>query len=108
MAITLTQGDQIDLNLICKNHDLTGATLTTTFRRKDGRDLVIASGQHTVNADQTTNRGAFVLELTADDTAEMADGTNLDMITKVTQGSTVIHFHGTDILTVKKSSLRRG
>jgi hypothetical protein len=103
--ISITQGDALPLTLICKNHDLTGATVTTIFPGKNGHDVVIPSGQHAVDADQTANKGKVVCTVTATDTVKILDGDGQNMITKVVQSGTTIHFHGQGILTVRKPTL---
>lgn len=103
--ITLTQGDAVTVTLTCPGLDLTGAVLTTNFRT-DAADVVIPNVQHTIDPDQSANKGKFTLALQASDTNQMAIGTELSIITTVTQGPSVIHFHGKKILTVKKATLR--
>lgn len=104
--ITLTQGDAIPLTLTCTGLDLTGATITTRFKTAEETDVVIPNSQHTPDADQSANRGKFVVALTATNTNQMVEGTELSIITTITQGSSIIHFHGKKILTVKKATLR--
>jgi hypothetical protein len=103
--ITLTQTDALVLTLTCTNHDLTGAVLQTHFKTASGADLIIPSGQHTVDPDQVSNKGKFTVSLLTTDTAQMAVGTQLNFLTKVTQGGSIVHFHGRKLLNVKKSTL---
>lgn len=103
--IVFSQGDKLSLVLTCTGHDLTGATITTIFKSTTGADVIIPAGQHTIDADQVTNKGKFSVALTALDTAGIASGNSQSVIAKIVQASTTIHFHGTGILTVKKSTL---
>jgi hypothetical protein len=105
--IIFTQGDALSLTLVCKDHDITGATVTTIFRGKNDHDVIIPNSQHTIDADQTANKGKVVCALTEANTKAVADGDGLDIITKVVQGSAIVHFHGKGILTVRKSTLVR-
>src|ERR1041385_7516708 len=104
MGIVFTQGDQITLHLKARNQDLTGASLTTVFKKTDGTDLSIANSAHTIDSDQIANKGKFTLALAEADTQQILAEDGGSMLTKVVQGSDIIHFHGKGILTVKKAS----
>jgi hypothetical protein len=108
MSIVITQGDALSITLTCTGMDLTGATITTRFKAADpdSGDIVIANSAHTPDADQVTHLGKVVVALSAAETALMAIGTEQEIITKVVQGASVVHFHGKRILTVKKATLR--
>jgi uncharacterized protein (DUF4213/DUF364 family) len=101
VAIVITQGDKLSVTLTCPSTTLTGATLTTVFPKSDGTTISIANSAHTL-ANQTTNVGQFSIALTATETAAMPAGPNQSFYTKVDVGTTITHFHGHGILTVKQ------
>ncbi len=96
--INITQRDAVTLTLRCPDHDLTAATLTTSFLNEDGTRLEIANGSHTIS-NQTTNTGEFTVPLTAAQTLLLKLGTS-KVVTKVVQGSVVRQFHG-DVIRVR-------
>jgi hypothetical protein len=105
MSIVITQGDELSLTLTCTDHDLTGATLTTYLPKTDGTTLTLANGVHTIDADQVTNKGKFTVALTAAETALLKEGAYQDIITKVSQGGTIRHYHGKGLLQVKDADV---
>jgi hypothetical protein len=104
--MTITQGDVVTVSLTCSGHNLTGATMTTILPKGDGTDLTIANAQHTKDADQVANPGLFTIDLTEAQTKLLKEGDGQNIITKIVQGSDTIHFHGSAVLNVKKSTFR--
>lgn len=102
MPIVITQGDQTTITLTAPDTDLTGATIVTVFPKSDGTTYTISSSAHAINASQTTYKGRFTISLTAADTGSLNPGPNQNFYTKVTSGTTITHFHGHALLTVKK------
>lgn len=104
--ITISQGDTAELELLATTgpdeipFDLTGATLTTFIRGPIGAVVSFPNSQHTINSNQSTNRGQFSLSLSSDDTEELAIGPYREIITEVVQSSSTIYFHGFGVLTV--------
>lgn len=76
--------------------DLTGAVFETKIKLDSGY-LTIANSQHTADPDQINNKGQYSMILP---TASCRAKANQDVVTSVTQGSTVNYFHGNGILTV--------
>lgn len=103
--LKVTQGDTITFQLTALlgnglPYDLTGATFTTLIKGPNGIVVSFPNSQHTANPDQTANKGKYTLALTADNTDSLGLGINKEIITKVTQGSNIVQFHGNGILTV--------
>lgn len=95
-------------NLTAKNGagapvDLTGAVFTTQIRGPSGEVETFTNSQHTANPNQTTHKGEFTLSLSSMDTASLALGTGLEVVTKIVQGASTVYFHGRRILTVLQS-----
>ena len=105
MAIKITQGDSITMNLTATTDgstlfDLTGAVFTSQVIGKANDEIVeFADSKHTEAADQTADKGEFTLTLSATDTALLKVGKR-DLLTKVVQGATVTHFHGIDAVEI--------
>lgn len=104
-TVTITQGDTPTITLTAQtgsgtNFDLTGATFQTQILGPNGTIATFANSKHTADPDQTTNTGKFTLTLTAADTALIGVGVDREIVTKVTQGSSVTYFHGVKVLTV--------
>ena len=100
MAIEITQGDKLSITLTAPGTTLTGATLTTVFQKADGTTLSIANASHTL-ADQSSFVGRFQVALSATDTASLPVGPGQSFYTKVDFTTTITHFHGHGLLTVK-------
>lgn len=102
--ITITQGDTAILNLTAQNkagqkHDLTGATFETKIKGASG-DNTFADVKHAI---VSAVDGTYTLTLSATDTAAILAGQSRELVTKVTQGTSVKHFHGR-VLTVLKNT----
>ena len=107
--ITITQNDAVTLSLSAKRgsaaFDLTGASFETKLLKADGTEVTITDGSHTADPDQVANKGKFTLSLTQAQTIDLKIGKGQSILTKVTQGSTVVHFHGIGVLTVRDDTL---
>lgn len=104
MSIQITQGDVVTLSLTAKTDgttlfNLTGATFESYIYNEDNEIVTIANGDHTAAADQSTDTGEFTIDLDATQTASLKLGKR-ELVTKVTQGPTVTHFHGVDAVEV--------
>lgn len=104
--LIVTQGDQFNLAFTAMSDkttemDLTGASLETKIKATTGY-VTIADEDHTIDPDQTAdgNRGKFVVLMSAANSALLNAADSKDVITKVTQGSSITHLHGTDLLDV--------
>lgn len=76
-----------------------GATLESRIKGLTG-DVVFANASHTPDPDQVTNKGKFQFAYTRDESLLFKIDDGKEIITKLTQGSTVTQFHGTAILNV--------
>jgi hypothetical protein len=97
-GLKVTEGDALTLALRAKTGsssylDLTAAVFETKLVGKTGIKT-IGDSSHVKAADQVANPGRFTLALTAAETADLKLGARKEIITKVTQGSSVLHFHG--------------
>lgn len=107
--ITITRNDAVTLTITANKdaagHDLTGATLETRLPgAKVGEVIVIGDDAHTLG-NQNTNPGRFSVALTAAESARLRIGDNLPIITRATQGASVVHFHGAQTLRVLSDKL---
>jgi hypothetical protein len=104
--IQFTQGDTAVLTLTAKDGDgnpfnITGATFTTYIKGSNGVQNSFPTGQHTI---VDAPNGIFTLSLSATDTPKCGLGPNKTVITKIVQGSSVVHFRGVGILTVNSAA----
>jgi hypothetical protein len=101
--LSITQGDAVVFNFMASTgsggFDLTGAVFESYFEGVNGK-IIIGDSQHLKDPDQIGNKGKFTLQLLDSDSANLKTGWNMEVITKVTQGSTVEYFHGRGILQV--------
>lgn len=103
--LKITQGDTADFNLTATlgdgtPFDLTGAVFTSFFRGPQGGVVSFPNSQHTANPDQVLFRGQFILSLSTDDTSSIPLGAHKELITRVVQESSVVYFHGPNLVTV--------
>lgn len=103
--IVMTKGDAANLVLYAVDgdgvaQDLTGATFTSYMVGPNGAKVVLSNSKHTADIDQVTNKGKFVLALSASDTLALLVGSEKEILTKVTQGSSVVYYHGRKMITV--------
>lgn len=103
--ITISQGDTVTLQLTAANGDgvevdLTGATFTTQIRSPNGVLLTIPNADHTADPDQVANTGEFTISLTSAQTKALELGRDKEIVTKIVQGGSTIHYHAENILTV--------
>jgi hypothetical protein len=99
-------GDSLVIAMTAKNEDgttinLTGAEFETKFRVGS----VIASFDNAKHAilDQSSLTGQFTLTINATDTQRLTPGLGKDIVTKITQGSSIIHYRADRILNVFSS-----
>lgn len=103
--ISFTINDTAALQFIAQDGngnpiDLTGASLQTTLLGPQGTLVVFNDSKHSINPDQTGFKGYFTLNLLQTDTAQCAEGENKDVLTQVTQGSSVITYRGIGVLNI--------
>lgn len=103
--LVITQGDTVTFQLTAfddddTEHDLTGASFTTTLKGQGGALVTVADSAHTEDPDQATNPGEFTMSLTAAQTLALSTGTGKEILTKVTQGSNIRYYRSSS-LTVK-------
>lgn len=101
----ITQGDTATLQLLAEDGNgsglnLTGATFSSYILGPNGKRVNIGNSYHTAAADQTADAGEFSIALTAAQTALLAPGSERELVTKVTIGSSVTTFHGRKLLTI--------
>jgi hypothetical protein len=105
-GVVITAGDRVVLDLTLLGDDglpasLTGATFETKVLGYSGSPVVIPNSQHVAATDQVASKGKATLTLlAANTTAFKNQGARLEIITKVTIGSDVLHFHGKAALQV--------
>lgn len=97
--LIITKGDTAVLQLTATDGDgnpvdLTGATFSTKIKGPSGSDVTFANAKHAADPDQNANKGKFTLSLDATDTESLEASDNKEIVTKVTQGSTVTQFRG--------------
>lgn len=102
--LKFTQGDTPTLNLTAQTDsgdpvDLTGATFTTYLKGKVGAVVAIPNASHTANPDQVNFKGQFTVAITAVESAACLEGTNKEVVTKITIGADIV-FYRAQILTV--------
>ncbi len=102
--LEFTQGDDIVVQLKAMANktdafDLTGATLESSLHGTSGT-VTIDTVDHTVDSDQVANKGVFTVRVRIAATLAFNVATLKDWITKITQGSTVRHVHGIDLVNV--------
>lgn len=100
--IEITQGDQLSIQLQATSADgtpvdLSGATFVTQFLGPQGVVVSIPNGQHTVT---DMMNGFYTVALQSSDTTAIGLGNAKDIISTITQGSSVITYRGIGILTV--------
>jgi hypothetical protein len=110
--IKITQGDTALLTFTAKNGegvavDLTGAVFSTEVVGKDNEIVNIPNASHTVDPDQVTNTGKFVVSLTAAETAAFSAEDGKEIVTEITQGGSVINYRAANILTVYPKQPRK-
>jgi hypothetical protein len=100
--ISFTQGDTPVLNLTAQTgagnpFNLTGASFQTQIKGPNGVIATFDNGQHAITS---AAGGTFTLTLASTDSANCGTGPGKDIITQVTQGSSITYFRGMGILTV--------
>jgi hypothetical protein len=108
VTATITQGDACTLQLLlladdASPFDLTGATFDSFVKGQDGGTVALANSKHTGNPDQVGSKGKLILSLASTDTQLFKVSQTLEIITRVTQGSSVLNFHGRAVLAVLPS-----
>jgi hypothetical protein len=103
--LSITQGDVVTLNLQAVVGPtlvpavLSGATYQSWVLGPKG-PVLIPNSAHTTNSDQVTYPGYFTITLTAAQTASFAVGTYHDVVTQITQGGSVLYYHGQALLNI--------
>ena len=104
--IEFTQGNNAILSLIAVDEngnpvDLTGATISTQILGPNPNGPVtFGNSQHTIDPDQNSNRGYFILALSQANTLACGEGLNKEILSTVTIASIATTFRGVGILNV--------
>lgn len=85
LTFTATDGDG---NAV----DISGASITTSFKSSDGTPYTVPNGQHVVDPDQVTNPGVFTCTLTVDDTNAIPAGKGKEVVSAVTVSGNVTKY----------------
>lgn len=106
--IKFTQGDTVTIEFYAEDSnglriDLSGATFSTQIKGYRGSIVTIDNSSHTADPDQVTNKGKFTVSLTSAQTLLMDSGDKKDIVTKIVQGASTIHYHGKGILEIFKN-----
>lgn len=103
--VAFTQGDTATLTLAAQDGNgnpinITGASFVTEIRGLGGVVVSFDNSQHTII---DAVNGVFQLALSQSDTESCGASGNKDIVTRITQGSTILYYRGQGILTVLPS-----
>lgn len=103
--LRISQGDTVTFQFTARNGlgqavDLTGAVFTTFIQGPLNVPVSFPNSQHTAAPNQVTNKGMFTLDLSAMDTASLALGRDLEIVTQIVISASTVYYHGENILTV--------
>jgi hypothetical protein len=109
-GVVLTQGDDVLVQLKAmadktSAFDLTNASLES-YVKGTGGISTISNSDHTVDPDQSLsgNRGIFTVRVRAAVSSVLNVANQKDWVTQITQGQTVRHVHGVDLVTVRSAT----
>lgn len=105
MAIEFTRGETPSIPLVAKDGtgaliNLTGATFQTQMKGPNGQAVTFDNSKHTADADQSANKGQFILALNSTDSQSIGIGSGKEIVTKITISGVITYVRGS-ILTVK-------
>ena len=100
--ISFTQGDTAVLNLTATDgngnpFDITAASFITQIKGPNGIIASFPNAQHSI---VSALNGMFNLTLSSADTVACGLGHHKEIVTRITQGASVIYFRGPNILIV--------